>query len=167
MADGEDVSDLVPKIPGIHLIHVEHFMHIGDKRNYGCSRATGEVIAHWDDDDWSAPDRLRHQVDLMVRTKKPVVGYRTMKFRETGTDKWWMYNGTENYVIGTSFLYRKDYWERNPFPSMQVGEDIWFLNQAISTHDVVSVGGEGRMYATIHPGNTSPRQLRGNTWLSL
>ena len=31
---------------------------IGAKRNLACEQARGEIIAHWDDDDWYAPDRL-------------------------------------------------------------------------------------------------------------
>jgi glycosyltransferase involved in cell wall biosynthesis len=34
----------------------------GRLRNLGCDAATGEWLAQWDDDDWSAPDRLTVQM---------------------------------------------------------------------------------------------------------
>ena len=40
-------------------------MSIGNLRNVMCQAAEdADVIAHWDDDDWSYPDRLTEQVAL-------------------------------------------------------------------------------------------------------
>jgi glycosyltransferase involved in cell wall biosynthesis len=52
LADGEDVKDLVPSDERIRLIHLAESRSIGEKRNFGCERSSGEIICHWDDDDW-------------------------------------------------------------------------------------------------------------------
>jgi hypothetical protein len=38
----------------------------GEKRNRAAAEARGEIIVHWDDDDWSARWRLRYQVEELV-----------------------------------------------------------------------------------------------------
>ena len=41
---------------------------IGAKRNVACEIARGEVILHWDDDDWMAPTWIATQVETLTRT---------------------------------------------------------------------------------------------------
>src|SRR5690348_4458021 len=67
VADGDDVSDLVPQEDSrIRLVCSGSRLTIGAKRNYGCAHACGEIIAHWDDDDYSAQQRLTEQVALLL-----------------------------------------------------------------------------------------------------
>ena len=61
--DGEhSVRDLVPSRPDVRYYREEHPQILGDKRNRLCELARGEIIAHWDDDDWQAAQRLTYQV---------------------------------------------------------------------------------------------------------
>lgn len=53
---------------------------IGTLRNLACESADGEVIMHWDDDDWSHPLRMAEQVELLKSSKAPIVGYRDCLF---------------------------------------------------------------------------------------
>lgn len=62
--DGDDpiaslVRDLAGDDPAITYHRLPHPLPLGPKRNLAVSLARGELIAHWDDDDWSAPHRLR------------------------------------------------------------------------------------------------------------
>jgi len=53
--DGEDaVADLLPADSRIRPLRLDRRATIGAKRNIACEAAAGEVIAHWDDDDWMA-----------------------------------------------------------------------------------------------------------------
>ncbi len=165
MADGDQVKDLLPADDRIRLIHLAGRLEIGDKRNFGCERATGEIIALFDDDDHSAPGRLADQVARLQDTGKPVTGYRTMKF--TDGSKWWMYRGAPDYAVGTSLCFRRDWWESNRFPSKQIQEDVDFVNHAIARRSITSVECPDLMYATIHPGNTSERSVKGHNWVAL
>jgi len=58
--DGADaVRDLVPDLgsetPRIRYLRLESRRTLGAKRNLAGREAQGEVIVHWDDDDWMAP----------------------------------------------------------------------------------------------------------------
>jgi glycosyltransferase involved in cell wall biosynthesis len=165
VADGEDVRDLVPNDERIRLVHIEEGRRIGDKRNFGAALARGEIIAHWDDDDWSGPGRLADQVDRMVQAEKAVTGYHSMRF--TDGIKSWLYSGGDQYAVGTSLCYRKDFWEKNPFPAKQVGEDGDFVRVARQQKQLVTTPAGELMFASIHPGNSSPRQLTGSQWVLL
>src|SRR5207245_6042896 len=64
--DGADsVADLMPDDPRIRYIRLPERHTIGQKRNIGCAQAWGEIIVHWDDDDWMASWRLSYQVESM------------------------------------------------------------------------------------------------------
>lgn len=164
LADGEDVRDLVPPDDRIRLIHLERPVQIGDKRNFGCERAAGTTIAHWDDDDHSAPARLADQLRRLDESGKSVTGYHSMRF--TDGDLWWNYAGTPNYALGTSLCYRRSWWRTRPFRSLQVGEDSQFVSEADAFGELITADAGELMYATIHAGNTSPRKM-GSAFLRL
>ena len=165
LADGEDVRDLLPADDArVTLIHLEEQLNVGDKRNFGCERAAGDVIAHWDDDDHSAPDRLADQLRRLSESGKSVTGFRSMRFTD-GVD-WWQYTGEVNYALGTSLVYRRGWWRANRFPSVQIGEDNQFVRHAATCRQMVSVDAGLLMHATVHPGNTSKRKF-GSSWRKL
>jgi glycosyl transferase family 2 len=155
------VRDLVPDDERIRLVHLAETRSIGEKRNFGCERASGELICHWDDDDCSGPGRLASQVETLCRDgNKAVAGFHSMRFTD-GT-RWWKYIGTKNYALGTSLCYRKDWWTVNRFQSRQIGEDNAFTANAHSHRQLITADAGDLMYATIHPGNTSPRSFGSN-----
>src|SRR6266542_5244313 len=64
--DGADaVADLVPADPRVRYLRLPGPRSLGAKRNACVAAARGGLIAHWDDDDWYAPDRLARQVDFL------------------------------------------------------------------------------------------------------
>ena len=98
----------------------------------------------------------------MWQSGRAVTGYHTMLF--TDGEQWWRYRGAANYALGTSLCYRKSWWERHGFPAKQVGEDGDFVREADIARQLQSGDAGELMVATIHKGNTSPRNLRGNQW---
>lgn len=162
IADGEDVRDLVPAHDRISLVEIQSGFEIGSKRNFGCERARGSVIAHWDDDDYSSPGRIADQIQRMAASGKVVTGYHSMRF--TDGAQWWKYEGTRNYALGTSLCYEKLWWKSHPFPGLQIGEDNQFVTAAWAAQQLESVDAGDLMYATIHSGNTSPRSLNSSSW---
>jgi glycosyltransferase involved in cell wall biosynthesis len=164
LADGEDVKDLVPDDDRIRLIHLEESRKIGEKRNFGCQQAGGEVICHWDDDDWSGPGRITRQIEMMEASGKAVAGFHSMRF--TDGANWWAYLGTKNYAIGTSLCYRRDWWQAHKFSHANVGEDNDFVAAAANARQLVNEDAGDLMHATIHAGNTSPRMI-ANNWKKL
>jgi glycosyltransferase involved in cell wall biosynthesis len=163
LSDGRDVRDLVPDAPRIRLIQTsKSFNSIGEKRNYACEHARGDVICHWDDDDWSEPERVAIQVEMLLAQQKSVVGFHTMRF--TNGSSWWEYRGSSTYALGTSLCYLRSWWRDHPFEPKQVGEDSSFVRNAGAAKELFSVDARSLMYATIHDGNTSPRMVSGNSW---
>jgi Glycosyl transferase family 2 len=164
VADGADIRDLIRAEERVRLIHLDNALIIGEKRNFACSHARGEVIAHWDDDDWSEPQRLEDQIKRLINSKKAVTGYHSMYF--TDGHQWWEYQGAHGYAIGTSLCYRRSWWQEHPFQPRDIGEDNYFVSEAGAAQMLTSVRCGPLMYATIHRNNTSPRML-GESWRSI
>jgi glycosyltransferase involved in cell wall biosynthesis len=160
LADGADVRDLVPDDPRIRLIHLEGHPGIGDKRNFGCERSESEFVAHWDDDDHSAPGRLADQLARLEQTGKSVTGYHSIRF--TDGAQWWLFSKA-GYAVGTSLVYRREWWKKNRFRSVQIGEDNQFVAAANAAGELATAEAGDLMHATIHKGNTSPRKM-GSAW---
>lgn len=141
--------------PFRELVVIEEDGTIGAKRNMACSRARGEIIFHWDDDDWSAPGRMEDQVRRLLASGKQITGYHSMCFVDP-YGRWWKYKGHKGYALGTSLCYFKDLWRRRPFPDSMVGEDNAFTQGL----DIASVDAAGMMWARIHSGNTSEKTAK-------
>ena len=171
VADGDDVTAIVAALPAgspVRLACVGATLSIGAKRNYGCGLANGELIAHWDDDDYSAPGRLVDQVERLLSCGRAVTGYEPMKFTDGAS--WWEYTSEVprgSYVVGTSLMYRRDWWAQHPFPDCHVGEDSAFVAQAFAAGQLCRAEAGDLMYATIHEGNTSQRLTAGANWRRL
>lgn len=166
VADGDDIRDLIEGAPGVRLIHVAEQRQIGAKRNFGCKRAAGDIVCHFDDDDYSAPERIASQVAaLEAHPGKQVTGYHSMEFRDDNGIRW-RYSGGLHYALGTSLCYTKAFHQQHPFPATQVGEDNHFVGTAWSLQELHTDDAGELMYATIHAGNTSPRAL-GSAWTRL
>lgn len=141
-----------------------HGRTIGALRNEANARPVGEIICHWDDDDWSHPRRIEEQVALLQssgKDGKDAVGYRDMLFwdstkslyvvegKDTGAFEGsykplaeaWLYESQqiERYVLGTSLCYWRKAWERVPFPDRMRGEDdAW--QQCVATLGISAIG---------------------------
>jgi hypothetical protein len=156
-----------PSIPDdlpIGYIRIEPPCTIGAKRNILCDLARGSIIVHWDDDDYSAPERIDSQVRRLLSSGAQVTGYNRMEFRGPNGGRW-MYSGAAQYALGTSLCYRREWWAAHKFPEYQVGEDTEFVQRA--RPHLVATDAEGMMYATIHGGNTSRKTesvLKQHAW---
>jgi hypothetical protein len=165
LADGEEVRDLIPEREDIRLVHIEEGRNIGDKRNYGVSLARGRYVAHWDDDDYSAPDRLLDQVTRLRNGSHAVTGYTQLDF--TDGNSWWRHMGDVGHAPGSTLLYERGWAVQHPFVAVQIGEDGDFVKDARARKAIVTVPANGMMTATIHAGNTSPRPTHLPIWNKL
>src|SRR5262249_49832767 len=129
--DGADaVADLVPDDPRVRYLRRPGRLPLGTKRNECIRACRGELIMHWDDDDWMAPRRIRCQVEALLKADAEVCGLRKVLFHEPETRRTWLYEyppGARPWLIGGTLLYRVDFWRRAPFPPIQAGEDTRFL----------------------------------------
>jgi glycosyltransferase involved in cell wall biosynthesis len=165
LADGDPVRDLIPKTDlTIRLSQFPERLSVGQKRNSGVAMAHGKIIAHWDDDDYSAPGRLKDQILRLAASGKAVTAYRSMKFWDG--ENWWFYPGTPVTGIGSSLCYLREWALNHQFPDQQVGEDNRFVMAAIDEYQFITAPAGDLMYATIHESNTSKRNLAGYELIS-
>jgi glycosyltransferase involved in cell wall biosynthesis len=165
--DGKDsVADLLPPDGRIKYSRIPQRQTVGAKRNQCIRASQGDLIVHWDDDDWVAPHRIRYQVEAMLREGAEVCGLRQMLFHDLSTSKTWLYTYPPNlrtWLVGGSLLYTRSFWQRSPFPDVQVGEDSRFLWK--QTHGKLAVLPDYRFYvAMIHSANTSPKICSDPYW---
>jgi glycosyltransferase involved in cell wall biosynthesis len=165
--DGKDsVADLLPPDGRIKYSRIPQRQTVGAKRNQCIRASQGDLIVHWDDDDWVAPHRIRYQVEAMLREEAEVCGLRQMLFHDLSTSKTWLYTYPPNlrtWLVGGSLLYTRSFWQRSPFPDVQVGEDSRFLWK--QTHGKLVVLPDYRFYvAMIHSANTSPKICSDPYW---
>ena len=165
--DGEDcVADLVPTHPDIRYLRHERRQPLGRKRNIACADARGELIAHWDDDDWYAPFRLRRQVEALLSAKADICGIDRVLFLEPAARRAWEYvylRGRAPWVCGATLCYRKSYWRKNPFPEIDVGEDTRFVFAAHNAR-IERLPDRDIFVGTIHRANTDPKRMEGPSW---
>ena len=145
--------------PNKELILVEDEGTIGYKLNLGCERAKGNLFCRFDDDDWSAPNRLTDQVNRLISNNKNLTGYRSIYFWDDSKKQASYYHGAPNYCLGTSMLFTRKYWESNKFPLANIGEDLFFQRKAKQENDVISIEADQMMVARLHGSNISSGRI--------
>jgi glycosyltransferase involved in cell wall biosynthesis len=137
---------------------------IAEKRNACCQLASGDVIIHWDDDDWSAPSRLSDQMELLSQNLVDVVGYNSILFYDERTGQSYRFERERGYAIGTSLCYRKSFWQLHPFQEGSEkkpwGEDNGFVWEAKQRQTIDTVDGRDMIVARMHHGMTAPKEIR-------
>jgi glycosyltransferase involved in cell wall biosynthesis len=165
--DGEDrVGDVVPDDSRIRYVPLESRLVLGEKRNRACELARGEVIVHWDDDDWQAPHRLRYQVQELDAHDAELCGPSQVLYFDAAATRAWLYSypsGPRPWVAGNGLCYRRSLWQENPFPPAAIGEDTRFVwGRAVRRPLVLS--DHRFMAAVIHERNSSPKSPAGVCW---
>jgi hypothetical protein len=166
--DGADsVEALVPAHARIRYVRHPTRLAIGTKRNLMCELAAGDIIVHWDDDDWSAPWRVSYQVDALVARGGELCGLSRVRFYDPAAGRGWEYcypDGTRPWVYGATLCYWRSFWHANPFPEIHVGEDTRFVwsdrvQRLLALDDL-------RFYVgTMHAANTSPKRTNDPRWM--
>ncbi|HSE15988.1 MAG TPA: glycosyltransferase [Pyrinomonadaceae bacterium] len=135
--DGKDaIGDLAEGLPNVRYFHVAR-TSIGAKRNLACKQAAGEIIAHWDDDDWYSPDRLRYQVMPIITGKADLTGLENAFVLDLPGGEFWttepklhqrLFVGN---VHGGTLVYRKELWLQGlRYPEINLAEDAWLILRA-------------------------------------
>ena len=159
--DGADsVADLVPDDPRIRYFRTESRRPVGAKRNFACREARGEVVVHWDDDDWSAPWRLSYQIEKLREAGADICGLNRVWFYAPKEKKAWEYSyrtGHRPWVYGASLCYTRAFWEKHPFSEIRVGEDTRFVWADAKTR-VQALADSRFLVALIHEANTSRKR---------
>jgi predicted O-methyltransferase YrrM len=163
--DGPDPAD-VPRDPRVRVLRLNRRATIGAKRNLACEHAAGDVIAHWDDDDWYAPWRLSAQLARLDRDEADVCGLSTLLYLEPAAGRGWRYRwppGARAWLHDATLLYRRDTWRAEPQPESDHGLDCRWLWEGRAKR-MTALEDERAYVGFIHPGNTSPKDTSGPLW---
>ena len=165
--DGSDcIRDLVPDHPQVRYIRLERRHTIGAKRNLACEKATGEIILHWDDDDWYAPWRISYQVSQLLERRYDLCGLDHLYYYQPSTQSAWEYvysAGSKPWLAGNTLCYRKRVWQQHRFPEVDVAEDARFVWQFPSA-SLGRLENAGFVVGLIHSTNVSPKVTSGAFW---
>jgi glycosyltransferase involved in cell wall biosynthesis len=155
------VKQLVPDAVYIHLAEKHR---IGTKRNLACRASSGEVICHFDDDDWSAASRISDQVFRLLESGKQMTGYHSITYWN-GITAYRYESAFPQYALGTTMCYRKGFWDMNPFPDASYAEDNALVYKARDANQLIAVDARQMMVVRSHASSTSsPDRLRQNIW---
>jgi glycosyltransferase involved in cell wall biosynthesis len=158
---------VIPPDPRIRYQRLSNTCTLGAKRNLCVEASRGELILHWDDDDWFAAHRISYQVDALLRAGAEICGLSRMLFHEPLTGRTWLYeypmSHTRRWLAGGSLLYTKHFWSQDPFPDKQVASDTSFI-WGHALDDAVTLEDYEIYVAMIHPRNTSPKLVHEPSW---
>ena len=138
--DGRDgVEDLVKETSVIRYVYLKKRTSIGEKRNIACSMARGQIIAHWDDDDWYAPSRIRAQATPLLRGTAELTGLHNSHILCLPQGEFWgpsdklhraMFVGN---VHGGTLVYWKRIWEQGiRYPHINLAEDAMLIRNSLA-----------------------------------
>ena len=111
---------------------------IGAMRNEACRLARGDIVAHWDDDDWYGPGRLTRQVAAIRAGEADITALRGSLILDLPAWRFWRCRPDLHRrlfvrdVHGGTLVYRRRVWEEKAqFPDRTLAEDAIFLEQAV------------------------------------
>jgi glycosyltransferase involved in cell wall biosynthesis len=159
---GDPIADLLPSGPRVRLLRPDRRLSVGAKRNLACEAAAGDVVVHWDDDDWMAPWRVSYQVRELDARAAQVCGLARLYFYDEAAGRAWEYvypDSVRGWVAGGTLCYRRDVWQAHRFPDVNEGEDtrfVWNLRGIA----LLALDDPTFYVARIHGGNTSRKRTQ-------
>ena len=161
--DGRDkVRSFVPSDDRIRYIETNNEgLSVGELRNIAIAESRGEIIAHWDDDDWYADTRLSYQVKPLLSGDADLSGLNGRVYYELYENQFWFIESwlhtqmlSFDMHAGT-ILYRRNIWEKTKFRPVYCGEDAIFVNEAYSSGvNVLDMPDHGTFIYLRHNTNT-------------
>jgi len=158
------VANLVPANSNIYYRHTPPIESIGIKRNLACEKSNGEIIIHWDDDDWHASDWISMQVNYLLESGADMCGIQHVHYYSpiknsflTVHRSYFGQNNPNNWVHGATLAYRRSVWQSCPFGNLKAGEDDDFIyNSGAHLHIHNYIDG---FVCILHPHNTIIREF--------
>jgi methyltransferase family protein/glycosyl transferase family 2 len=166
--DGADpVRDLLPPDPRIRYLRLSGRHTVGAKRNLACREARGDLILHWDDDDWMAGGRITAQATALLSAPGAALcGLDRVLYLDPAASRGWMYvypGGARPWVAGNSLCYRREFWRRHPFADVDVGEDARFVWSDARARPL-ALADPALLVALIHATNVDPKRVHQRCW---
>ena len=171
-----DLSGHLPPDPAIRYMRLNRRLSIGEKRNRACEVASGEVIVHWDDDDWYGANRLSAQLEPLVAATAEITAFADTLFFDLDQWKFWKCSAQLYARLffravhsGTLMFRREIFGNAVRYPDRSIAEDAWFLRAALSSGARLQAITEDRLFAYLRHGSNSWKlacgmELDSNGW---
>ncbi len=165
--DGDDaIEDLTRSDERIRYVRLPVRTSVGGKRNLGRDLARGELVAHWDDDDWIGHARLSTQVSELLEAGADVHACsELLHYRVDAGDAWLLrarWPTAPDLASGT-LLYRREIADGPAFATTNTGEQRPFL-VTLSPEQVRVCTDPPWYVAVVHRQNTSGLSLDDGRW---
>jgi glycosyltransferase involved in cell wall biosynthesis len=160
--DGTDpVGDLVAEVPAVRYVQLPARASIGEKRNHACAEARGDIIAHWDDDDWYGPDRLSRQIAPLLAGEADLTGLENSCVLELPAGRFWrpLPDLHRRMFVGDVHGGTLVYWKRLRdeglrYPPSNIAEDAALIQAAVRRGKrLIRVPNDGLFVYVRHGGN--------------
>lgn len=165
--DGSDpVEDLVPADGRFRYVRQAERMVGGPKRNRTCELARGEILAHWDDDDWHSPNYLSCEVETLLETGVEAVGLDRVLYYDLVNDQGYQFfypGWNRSLPVDGTLVYRRSLWNRGGFQDIPTGAESRFV-RSIPPERLGVLSIENLYVGLIHPSNSSPKKTSGTYW---
>jgi hypothetical protein len=162
----ESVEHLMPADVRVRYLRTSGVGSIGGKRNVACEHATGDLIAHWDDDDWYAPARLSRQVEALMTGDSDVVGTNQLLYWEPTAAQVWRYAypaAARPWLHDPTLCYRRTLWSAQPYSPANHALDCGWLWSGPRKR-LRSLDGDPLYVGIIHATNTSIKTTHDARW---
>jgi hypothetical protein len=165
--DGTDsIQDLVPDDEQIRYIRLNTRRTTGAKRNIACQAADGEIILHWDDDDWMADWRVSYQIAGFLQETAEINGLANPLYYDLASRQAWQYRHPASqrpWLSGGTLCYAKSFWLAHPFPDTPRGAETRFIWESHPKR-LATLQNERFYVSILHAGNIGFRRIRPPYW---
>jgi glycosyltransferase involved in cell wall biosynthesis len=156
------IKDLLPRDRRIRYIRLHRPLPLGEKRNVAVARSRGEIIVHWDDDDWYAPQRISYQVGGLLEAGAAIAALDMQVVYDVPPERFWSVSPELHRQIfsqdihGGTIAYHKWLWRYfDGFKPLASAEDFAFVEVArICGQPVLKLSSAGVYIYVRHGGNT-------------
>jgi len=124
----------IPDFNWIKYVHLPSRVTIGEKRNIAVLRAKGEVIVHWDDDDYFREHRIREQVTPIINGEADMTVLEHHYYFHLPTKSFYTVKRASTWGPHfATFVYRKSLFDNGiRYPETSMAEDYGFAEFALN-----------------------------------
>ncbi|WP_316841435.1 glycosyltransferase family A protein [Pedobacter gandavensis] len=128
------LKDKIQSYPHVHYFHLDSAASSASKRNFGIFQSQGEIIMHWNDEDWYAPDWVYRQSNTLIFTQIHICGLHTASAKRSDESYYQRLYGkskTRIYSMAPSTLcYLRSFWDKYPIKDILNMEDADFVRNS-------------------------------------
>lgn len=125
--------------------------NLATKRNIGVQESRGDYIIHFDDDDWSSPNRIEDQMSVLLRAPDScdVTSYCRSMWWDRVAKRASFYS--YGWGWGATLCYKRSYAIEHPWDeSVDTSEDVPFLQPAYDSGRIILTDAGHNFVATQH-----------------